>query len=102
MTKKFSVITATYKNHDSFMECIDSLYAQSELDFEHIIIDSNNDSYISDCIKSGNYHNSTRFYQKPNGIYSALNFGISKAKGEIIFILHSDDILNDKFILKEI
>ena len=43
MIKKFSVITATYNNHDTFMECIDSLYAQSESDFEHIIIDSNND-----------------------------------------------------------
>jgi glycosyltransferase involved in cell wall biosynthesis len=102
MIKKFSVITATYNNNDTFLECIDSLYAQSELDFEHIIIDSNSDNYISDCIKSGNYSNSSRFYQEPQGIYSALNFGISKARGEIIFILHSDDILNDKFILKEI
>lgn len=40
---------------------------------------------------------------KYNGsIYKSLNFGIQKAKGDIIGILHSDDIFFNEFVLEKI
>ena len=46
-------------------------------------------------IKKKNHKNIKIVTEKDNGIYDAINKGIKLAKGEIISILHSDDIYYD-------
>ena len=98
----FSIITATYNSAKTINETIDSLLAQTFKSFEVIIIDGL--STDNTLIKIKNY-NDPRIRinsDKDEGIFDALNKGISKANGNIIGFLHSDDTLNNKDTLKVI
>jgi GT2 family glycosyltransferase len=98
----FSIITATYNSAKTINETIDSLQAQTFKNFEIIIIDGL--STDNTLIKIKNY-NDPRIRinsDKDEGIFDALNKGISKANGNIIGFLHSDDTLNNKDTLKVI
>lgn len=89
---KVSIITVVYNNEKYISECIESVLSQSYKDIEYIVIDGNSTDGTFNIIM--NYKNkiNTIIREKDNGIYDALNKGIDAATGEIIGILHSDDI----------
>jgi len=94
----FSIITAT-KNPKNIFPTLESLRSQTFKNYENIIIDSSIKP-IKDKIKTN--YNFRYFYDKKLSLYEALNFGIKKSKGHIIFFLHSDDYLVDKKTLSQI
>ncbi len=100
---KISIITATYNNETTISESLLSLYSQTYPKVEHIIIDGLSEDKTLNVIK-----NTPTKYQriiiseKDNGIYDALNKGIKIATGEIIGILHADDMLANNDILEKI
>ena len=98
--KKFSIITCTKNSSLTILDTINSVKDQNYKNFEHIFIDGgSNDETINLCKKSLN----SRVYIEPNlNLYQALNYGIKKSKGEIIFILHSDDQIIDNHLLNNI
>ena len=99
---KISIITATYNSVSTLKNTLNSLHSQKFKNFEHIIIDGGSSDGTIDLIKN-NKNNFTTFISEPdNGIYDALNKGISLAKGQIIGFLHSDDILSNNNILTQI
>ena len=81
-------------NYGVFIEqCIKSVLYQNEIDYELIIIDGgSNDTSVEICNKYKKYF-SHFISEKDNGQSSAINKGISLAKGEYIFWLNSDDFL---------
>jgi len=94
---KFSIITCTKNSGLSVDETIKSLNRQNFRDFEHIFVDGGSiDNTQEICSKSIN----SKFFIEPQlSLYQALNFGIKKSTGEIIFFLHSDDqIVDDKLL----
>jgi len=89
---KITIITVT-KNSEKFLtKCIDSVSSQNYHNYEHIIVDGNSTDKTKNIIK---YYRKKkiRFFLNKNdkGLYDAMNFGIKKAKGDIIGILNSDD-----------
>ena len=80
----FSIITAT-KNPKNIFPTLESLRSQTFKNYENIIIDSSIKP-IKDKIKTN--YNFRYFYDKKLSLYEALNFGIKKSKGHIIFFLH--------------
>lgn len=105
MCNRISIITPNYNSGDLLHQCTDSIYAQlgigKKYDLEHIIVDG----YSSD--QSLNFLDHTYKYtkiihQKPNGVYSAMNCGLSDATGEIIAFLHADDMFADRTVLNSV
>lgn len=93
---KISIITATINTDDILAKTIESVNCQSHIDVEHIIIDGiKGRPTPRRAIGKVIYH-------EPNGIYEALNFGISKASGDIIGIVHGGDTLASADILKKV
>lgn len=89
----FSVIITTYNRADLIKRALDSLIAQTETDWEAIIIDdgSTDDTYdqIKTYLENGN---EIRYIKQSNqGTVSAKNAGIASAKGTFITFLDSDD-----------
>lgn len=87
-----SIITTVYNGAATIEDTILSVASQSYPDIEHIIIDgSSTDGTLSLIKKHGN--KVAKFISEPdNGIYDAMNKGISIATGDIVGILNSDDV----------
>lgn len=105
MINKISIITPNYNSGNLLQQCTDSIYAQlgvgTNFELEHIIIDG----YSSD--QSLNFLTQAYKYtkvidQKPAGVYSAMNIGLSFSTGEIIAFLHADDMYADTTVLKSV
>ena len=95
-TKKkpyFSIITVTKNSERTIERNIKSLKEQTIKDFEHIVIDGNSDDGTIDIIKKHSKNISYFDSKKDKNMWNAINKGIKVAKGEVIGILNSDDIL---------
>ncbi|MCG1037468.1 glycosyltransferase family 2 protein [Polaribacter sargassicola] len=89
---KISIITIVYNNANCIESCIQSVLSQTYKDIEHIIIDGGStdgtQKIINPYIPQLGYYLS----EKDKGLYNALNKGIKAATGDVIGILHSDDL----------
>ena len=66
--------------------------SQTHSDLEHVVVDGASHDGTLEAIED-NRHPRMVFTSEPdNGIYDALNKGIRRASGEIIGLLHSDDV----------
>ena len=87
---RVSIITTAYNSAKTIEETIQSVKNQSYKDMEHIIVDGNSTDGTLDIILK--YPHLKYISEKDNGLYDAMNKGISMASGEIIAILNSDDL----------
>jgi len=89
---KVSIITIVYNNQDCIVDCIQSVLNQSYPEIEHIMIDGGSTDGTQNKIQP--FKSKLGYYisEKDNGLYNALNKGIKKATGDIVGILHSDDV----------
>lgn len=89
----FSIIIPIYNTEKYIRECLDSLLRE-EVDIEIIIINDgstdNSDEIIKEYLDKGNIK---YFYQENSGVSKARNLGISKATGDYIMFLDSDDYI---------
>ncbi|SFF46513.1 glycosyltransferase family 2 protein [Sunxiuqinia elliptica] len=96
----FSIITATYNSYPAIKDCIGSI-AQQTLKPEHLIIDGQSKDETLTTIK--NSPSVSQYISEPDkGIYDALNKGLQLAQGEVIGLLHSDDLLAEATTLEKI
>lgn len=102
---KVSIITTCYNRVDTIRGAIESVMAQEYPDIEYIIVDgaSSDGSIetIKGIIESQNYR--IKFVsEKDYGMYEAINKGIRMATGDIIGLVHSDDMLYDNRVISDI
>lgn len=89
-----SVITIVYNGEKYIEQCLKSIQNQTYDNIEYIVIDGMSTDNTLNIL--GNYKNliSVFISEKDRGISDAFNKGISKASGDIIGILNSDDYFN--------
>jgi glycosyltransferase involved in cell wall biosynthesis len=86
-----SVVTVTYNSANTLQETIDSVKKQTYENIEHIIIDGGSNDGTIDIIKKNDNNISFWLSEHDDGIYDAMNKGITYAKGYYILMLNSDD-----------
>jgi glycosyltransferase involved in cell wall biosynthesis len=99
---KVSIITVCYNSATTIESTIQSVLSQDHPAIEYIIIDGKStDTTLSivDKYKSGI---ATLLSEKDNGIYDALNKGISLATGDIVAILHADDFYGTSTVISDV
>lgn len=102
---KISIITATYNSEKTLKDTLESVLKQTYSDYEHIIVDGLSKDKTMEIIKEYEkiYQGRLKYIsEKDNGLYDAMNKGISMASGDIIGILNSDDIYANKDVLANI
>jgi glycosyltransferase involved in cell wall biosynthesis len=99
-----SIITTVYNDENNITDCLNSVKNQNIKNFEHIIVDAGStDSTIQILKKIKKKDDYLKIYIKKNiNIYEGINFGIKKAKGNLIGLLHSDDFYKTNNTLKTI
>lgn len=99
---KISIITATYNSGSTLRDTLDSILRQSYTDYEVIIQDGCSRDNTLDIIKEYEPIFGERMKwvsEKDNGLYDAMNRGISRATGDVVGILNSDDFYTSDNIL---
>jgi len=86
---KISVIIPTYNRYEVLKRALSSVFAQTHLPFEAIVIDDGSTDSTREIQKD--YPSVKYFYQENSGVSSARNLGIKKANCEWIAFLDSDD-----------
>lgn len=95
---KVSVITVSRNSATTIEQTIRSVLCQSYKNIEYIIIDGDSTDGTQRIIEK--YKDSLAYYvsEKDDGLYYAMNKGISKATGDIIGIINSDDWYADNIV----
>jgi glycosyltransferase involved in cell wall biosynthesis len=87
-----SVITPSYNRDWIIQQCIDSIKSQSYTNWEHIVVDAaSKDNTVEILRNEETKYNLRWISEQDEGIYDAVNKGISLANGDIIAYLNTDD-----------
>ena len=99
---KISIITVVYNNQAYIADCLRSVQSQTYPQVEHIVIDGGSTDGTQKKIET--FKQGLAYYksEKDKGLYDGLNKGIQQATGDIIGILHSDDLFYEPDTLQKI
>ncbi|MCX2482120.1 glycosyltransferase family 2 protein [Pedobacter sp. MR2016-24] len=100
--KKISIITVSYNNFAGLQKTIESVIKQEFSDYEFIIIDGNSTDGSKELLEK--YEDKLTYWvsEPDNGIYHAMNKGISVSRGQYILFLNSGDSLHDNQVLSTV
>lgn len=99
---KISVVTAVFNRAKSVAEAIDSVQLQSWNNVEHIIQDGGSTDGTIEVIQQCAQSNTLIVSEHDGGIYDAINRGIKRATGDIIGLMHSDDVFAHAHVLEKV
>jgi glycosyltransferase len=101
---KLSLITISYNNKLYLENTIKSVLFQNLGEFQYIIVDGDSTDGSLEIIKKYVTLNpNIIFVSEPdNGIYDAINKGIRMANGDVIGLLHSDDLFANENIVRRV
>ena len=99
---RVTIITVCYNREATIEQSIKSVLDQDYANIEYIVIDGNSSDGTQDIIKS--YSGKiTKYISEPDkGMYDAINKGLSLATGDIVGLMHSDDVFYDEFVISKI
>jgi len=99
---KITVVTAVYNRRETIGEAMDSVYAQSHADLEHIIQDGESTDGTLEIIETRSSAQTRLVSEKDKGLYDAINRGIRRASGDVIGLMHSDDFFASSSVLSRV
>jgi glycosyltransferase len=88
---KVTIITACFQSEETIAATVESVLSQTWPNIEYLVIDGGSRDQTLARIEPYRDRIAKIVSEKDQGIYDALNKGISLASGEIIGFLHSDD-----------
>jgi len=102
MNTTITIITAVRNNKEFIEDAIKSVLSQSYPNLEYIVIDGNSTDGTLAIIKKYADKISKWISEPDNGLFDALNKGISMSSGDVIGFLHSDDLFADDRVMEKI
>ncbi|ABB24696.1 conserved hypothetical protein [Pelodictyon luteolum DSM 273] len=97
-----SIITAVYNRADCIHLAMKSVQLQLYKYYEHVVIDGGStDSTLKRVCDYADYR-TLLVSESDQGIYDAINKGIIRSSGEIIGLMHSDDVYANKHVLTRV
>ena len=108
---RLSIITINRNNAEGLRKTIESIFAQTNRDFEYIIVDGASFDGSVEIIKefaqtleNGEWRLENFMWssEPDTGIYNAMNKGLKKAHGEYTLMLNSGDYLVDEYVVERV
>ena len=95
---KISVIIPVYNRQDIVAHTVQSVLNQTDRDLEVLVVDDGSTDDTRAVIQNLADSRVNYFYKANDGPASARNFGLSKARGEYIAFLDSDDLWPENYL----
>ncbi len=99
---EITIITVTYNSLGTLKEAYSSLLSQSHANWEWVLQDGDSTDGTMEWVRSLNDPRILAQSEKDNGIYDALNKAVSRANGDWIGLLHSDDLYPHPDVLSHV
>ena len=99
---KLSIITVCYNSAATIRDAVDSVLAQEGIGLEYIVIDGGSTDGTLDVLRSYGERIARLVSEPDEGIYDAMNKGVSLATGDVVGILNSDDYYADSEVLSAV
>ena len=100
--RKISIVIPTYNSAKTLEQTLQSILSQTYSDVEIIVIDGKSSDGTVDIIKKYSDRITYWVSERDGGIYDAMNKGITRATGDIIGILNSDDFYASSDVLTKV
>jgi glycosyltransferase involved in cell wall biosynthesis len=100
---QLSIIVPIYNVELYLEECLNSIYALSDISYEVILVNDgspDNSAEIIERFKKEHPDSTTVVNRKNGGLSAARNSGLSVAKGQYIAFIDSDDYINSAALLE--
>lgn len=99
---KISVVTAVFNRAGTIGEAMESVQRQTYHNVEHVIQDGgSNDGTLEAVTKLAN-DTTALVSERDAGIYDAINRGIKRTTGDIVGLMHSDDVFAYQGVLDDV
>lgn len=97
---EISVIIPIYNGEKTIETCLESVFRQSFMDYEIVLIDDgSNDQTAVICKKFQEKDSRIKYYYQENaGVSSARNKGIRISKGKFITFIDADDVIDGEYL----
>ena len=99
---KITIITVCFNAASTIKKTLDSVAGQTHIPIEHIVIDGNSKDGTLEILRSHKTHSYTLLSEPDNGIYDAMNKGLKMATGDVIGLLHSDDMYVSDSVIAQV
>ena len=97
---KISVITVNWKNLDGLRKTIDSIASQTVQPYEFIVIDGGSADGTVELLRASVGVVTDWVSEKDNGIYHAMNKGVSRAHGDWCIFMNSGDCFSSPSVIE--
>ena len=97
-----SVLTVTKNSQLTIKDCLSSVDKQTYPNIEHIVVDGSSDDDTLNLVSKFKRPLGAVLSEPDKGIYDALNKALKLANGEIIGLLHSDDVFADNTVIEAV
>lgn len=99
---KISIVTAVYNSAKSLQSCLHSVNMQNHPFVEHVIVDGGSTDGSVEIVNTTPHRLGTFVSEPDTGIYNAINKGILRSNGDIVGLLHADDLFDSANVLSEV
>lgn len=97
-----SLITVCYNSKPLLPTAFESVLRQRDADYEYLVVDGASTDGTVDLLREWEprFGGRMRWTSEPDrGLYDAINKGIARARGDLIALLHADDMLDADDVL---
>ena len=99
---KISIITVCYNSSKTIVDTLNSIKNQTYKNIEHILIDGDSTDETLELLSTNLVPNSIILSEPDEGLYDAINKGLKLSSGDIIGLLHSDDLFASETVLEKV
>ena len=99
---KISIVTAVYNRARTIGDAIRSVSEQDHPEIEHVLIDGASSDATMEIISNSVLRSPIVVSERDSGIYDALNKGVHRATGDVVGLLHSDDVFADQRVVSDV
>lgn len=97
-----SIVTVVFNGEKTIRDTIESVLSQTYPSIEFIVVDGASTDATMEVVSEYSTRISLCISEKDEGLYDALNKGVSAATGDIVGVLHSDDFYIDSQVIDKV
>lgn len=97
-----SIITVVYNAKDALQSTIKSILAQTNSNYEYIVIDGGSTDGTVDVIKEYKQYIAYWISEPDKGLYDAMNKALRVSKGKYIWFMNAGDLIYDNNVIENI